>query len=254
MDQLNIVTVANYGEFHTRHGELQIAWNKDAAGMSVSSVSNSGYSIGGAAQDLLGNDYLSDFLQEWNFIQPEILNYRKSIFWKCTHAGRRLIANTRKFGIFYAVIALAIYSDSASATELTACLSKSGGIYSESDCRLLEINDLTKKQREISQEVKSELLQCTPRLIGYDYKRALTNYSMAQKHWEQFLKRTCYLVRDTFGQGTAVAAAELSCEIELCQENLKRSEQLLSHLRDTRSYLLRQNASGESQGIAIVCK
>ncbi len=208
----------------------------------------------GKAQDLLGDDYLSSFPQEGNFIRPEILSHGKKIFWKYVHENRRPFSSVGKAGIFHVAITLALYSGSGNATELAACLSNGGGIYSESDCRLLEISDLTKKQQATSQEVKSELLQCTPRLVGYDYKRAMTNYLASQKHWEQFLKHTCYLVRDSFGQGTAVAAAELNCEIDLRQENLKRTEQLLSHLRDTRSYLLRQNASNESQGIAIVCK
>lgn len=155
--------------------------------------------------------------------------------------------------IFVQVFAFNVFA--MSTEELARCLKKGGGIYSEGECHSMRIESLKRDQLMVSKKIRSELVQCTPQLVGYDYKSALTNYVAAQKSWELFINHNCDLIADTFGQGTAMAGDSLRCEIDLRMQNLKRSKDFLGVLNRKRSYLLQENHTEQfKQSPAIICK
>lgn len=128
-----------------------------------------------------------------------------------------------------------------------ACMSAAQGHYDEYECERLEIDSLWRENKATSNKIRTELSQCTPHMIGYDYALAKREFNAAEADFRAFVKHDCSVTDATFGQGTGRVDATNECEINHLRLRNKRLQHLLSELKQTRAYLLELSIDSPQQ-------
>lgn len=157
------------------------------------------------------------------------------------------------FSIRVLSIATIAFTSSAFANTAQVCQDITGGIYAESECRAAEIARLKKISNDIDTEIARELKICKPQVSGYNYKKALQTHRAARNHFEQYVKNSCLTVGWTFGQGTGMPAATMTCELELRRGHIQQTQQLLQQVLDARMFLSQQSRGATGGQLAILC-
>ena len=151
----------------------------------------------------------------------------------------QFIARLRFFEALFLLLCLLLPMDSSAKPQtLERCLQKSGGINDEAECRDKEIRALESQRYIFEKAIRAELTRCTPLLLGYDYSAAVTSFDRTQLYWRNLPGHACDgVVGKTYGVGTGISEAVLSCRIEILVQNNGWLKNRLSLLRETRKNL-----------------
>lgn len=219
---------------------------------------------------------LSGMDKSFRIAQSEVLTMGCSLYWTLPAEERgnlilkirsrtRSRANKKIFSLFGLVLGISFSSAvlaqapisknkivASESHQMKECNEKTDNRYEE--CQQLFFDELEKESHRIDKEIKRELSNCRPEIVGYDYELAQKKYVEFRKYSELNINAFCDVFDAIFGQGTARTESSLACIIDRKKYEISQAELILEEVVRVRRYLkeVRHGSSGELPG--IICK